>query len=117
MVVCLTEEKRLVIFEVACAWEPLVEEREKEKRHKYQELASDLSRQWPGYQISVIPVVVGDLGLITRLRGHLERAGIMTRDQIRTLMGEVQREVLCAAVKIVKRHMTTEELPGPWARQ
>lgn len=41
-----------VIFEVACAWEPLVGGREWQKREKYQSLSADLAKQWRGYTIS-----------------------------------------------------------------
>ena len=54
--------RELVILEVACAWEPLIMECGREKRCKYQELAADLARQYPGYRITVVPVVLGELG-------------------------------------------------------
>ena len=41
----LAEKRRVVIFKVACAWDPLVGTREQEKRMKYQELAADLVNQ------------------------------------------------------------------------
>ena len=44
MVVRMTAEKRIVVFEVACAWDRLVAEREREKMRKYEELAADLAR-------------------------------------------------------------------------
>ena len=90
----------MVIFEVACAWEPTVTEREN------QELAADLSHQWPGYRIEVILVVVGDLGLITNMRKHLKKSHIFREIEISRLMSDVLREVLCSAVRIIKRHMT-----------
>ena len=37
------ELRRIVIFEIACAWEPLIEERQREKGGKYRELAADLA--------------------------------------------------------------------------
>lgn len=48
IVVRLTKEERLIVFEVTYAWEPLVVERESEKWQKYQQLAAGLLRQWPG---------------------------------------------------------------------
>ena len=38
----------MTIFDVACAWEELLLEREEEKRGKYQELPRDMATQWPG---------------------------------------------------------------------
>ena len=39
-----------------------------EKRPKYQDLAADLSCQNPGYKVHVVPVVMGDLGTVGRLK-------------------------------------------------
>ena len=50
---------------------PLVDEREKQKREVYKELAADLAKQNPGYTIILIPVVVGDQGIIGSLQAHL----------------------------------------------
>lgn len=33
-------------------------------------IPADLAHQWRGYKISVVPVVLGDLGLIVGLRDH-----------------------------------------------
>ena len=49
---------RVVIFEMACASDPLVGTREKEKRTKYQELAADLVNQWPGFRAIVIQAIL-----------------------------------------------------------
>ena len=43
LAVILTREKTFTVFEVACAWDPLVGEMEKDKEGKYQELAADLA--------------------------------------------------------------------------
>ena len=44
LIVRLREERRIVGMEVACAWDPLVVEREQEKRQKYTRLKADLAR-------------------------------------------------------------------------
>ena len=56
LVVCLRNQRRVIIFELAYAWDPTVTEWKNQKRR---ELAAGLSHQWPGYRIEVIPVVVG----------------------------------------------------------
>ena len=45
-------------MEVACAWEPLILEREEDKGSKYGELSADLACQFPGWKIQVYSVVV-----------------------------------------------------------
>ena len=104
LVVRLRSQRRVIIFEVACAWDPTVTERKNQKRREYQELAADLSHQWPGYRIEAIPVVVGDLGLVNNFRKHLKRSQIFSEAEISVLMRDVQREVLCSAVRFIKRH-------------
>ncbi len=44
LVVRMVREKRIVIFKVAVAWDPRVEERDIEKRAKYGDLAADSGR-------------------------------------------------------------------------
>ena len=61
LVVFAKEKRKIIIFDVACAWKPLLNEREGEKREKYQELARDMATQWKGWKSSVVPLVVGDL--------------------------------------------------------
>lgn len=74
---------------------------------KYQELAADLACQWKGFQVQVIPIVIGDLGLIVGLREHLRKAKILNEGEIDQLIREAQREALCSAVRIIRRHMAT----------
>ena len=76
-------------------------------RAKYDRLAADLARNW-GYKVIVVPVVVGDLGTVTHLRRHLNRTGLMNREQITRTIGDLQRETLCAGVQILKRHFTLD---------
>ncbi len=97
--------KKIVIFDVACALDHLVQKREAEKKAKYQELAADLATQWRGCGVTVTPVVLGDLGLVAGLARHLGRSGVLKDEAIAGFMGHAQREVLCAAIQILKRHM------------
>lgn len=62
-----------LIFEVACAWEPFVQKREKEK----EEIPRAGGRPWPGFKVRVIPVVIGDLGTVVGLRESLKSSGIL----------------------------------------
>ena len=56
----------------------------------------------------VVPVVLGDLGTITGLRENLKRAKILTPREMDRFMASAQREVLCSAIKITKRHFSTD---------
>ena len=66
---------------MACAWEPIVGKREKEKKCKYGELAADLAKQNQGYWVDVVPVVIGDLGLVEGLAGAVHEGPGELRDK------------------------------------
>lgn len=104
MVVRLNGEKKIVIFEVACAWKPGVEGRELEKKAKYQNLAADLAKVWKGYRVTID----GRPGADDRLKRHLKRAKILDSTEIRKFMKAAQRETICSAVKIIERHMVAD---------
>ena len=53
---------------MACAWEPLVEEREKEKLDKYRMLAEDMGRREPQWLVSTGAIVICTLGSICKMR-------------------------------------------------
>ena len=55
LVVYSWHTKVISILEVACAWEPLVLVREKEKRANYQEFTKDLAMQHRGWKVLVHP--------------------------------------------------------------
>ena len=102
-------ERRITVCDVACAWEPLVSEREKEKKRKYRELAADLAGQWSGYKVDVIAVVVGTLGLVCNLDGNLKRLGIFSGRERVTVAANLQREAICSGVQILKRHLVLDD--------
>ena len=111
LVVTCERSRRIAIMEVACAWEPGVAERERQKSSKYQELAADLHQQKKGneqrkYRVKVTPVVVGTMGLVCGLHEHLMGSGLLQRGQADKIVEELQREALCGLVRIIKRHMT-----------
>ena len=96
--------KTIHIADVACAWEPLVEEREREKRAKYQHLKADLAQQYrdENYSIFVTPVVIGDLGIICGTRKAIIETGLLTPH---TFLATAQREVLVQNLRLLKRHL------------
>ena len=62
----------LYLNEMAVAWDSIQEERRAEGQSKYRELCVDLRRQFPGYRMDVVPVVIGGLGTVTH---HLVEEG------------------------------------------
>ncbi len=102
-------KKIFIICDIACAWEPLVAEREKEKRRKYQELAADLAGQWGGYRVKVVAVVVGTLGLICDLEGSVGKMEVFSGSETVALAANLQREALCGSIQIIKRHFAIKD--------
>ena len=100
-----TAEKRIVILEVACAWEPLITEREREKAAKYQELAADLPQQYEGYHVVVAPVVMGDLGTIGNVGRVLANTQLFKESVEGSLVASMQRETICGSMRLVARHL------------
>ena len=108
LLVTLPEEKRMCIIEVAVAWDELVLERERQKRDKYQPLKADLGRM-TGWEVLVIPVVVGCLGSIGGLVQSIMDLKIFSKTEALKLTKEIQMEALVAAVRIAKRHLSMSE--------
>ena len=105
IVLFLKEDRCIVILECAVAWELLLEEREREKFYKYQELAADLATQHHGWRVVVVPIVIGSLGTLRSLRQNLNGLALFTQREVNRLAKELQFEVLCSAVRIIRRHL------------
>ena len=102
------ESRRIIIFEIACAWEPLIEERQMEKGLKYRELAADLATQWPGWGVFTIPLVVVSLGSLGSFREELSKLQLLQKSKILWLARNAQFEALCSAVRIIRRHLSND---------
>ena len=90
---------------MACFLDRLIAEREQEKRAKYQELAADLAVQWNS-AITVIPVVLGNLGRLVGLRHHLTRANLFEeKDHQPANSNDAERDAVWV-------HPTPQKAPG-----
>ena len=96
---------------MAVAWDSIQTERRGEKLSKYGPLSADLRRQFPGYSVVIVPVVLGSLGVVSN---HLVKDlcrlppyGVAKAWESVTGM---QRSVLCSTVQILRTHLTAAEL-------
>ena len=107
LVVKQTASRTIHIVDVACTWEPLAEEREREKTAKYQHLKVDLAQQHrrENYAIFVVPVVLGDLGIICGTRGAIIDAGLLSPAETDAFLDTAQREVLVQNLRLIKTHL------------
>ena len=105
MILVLKRSKNILLLEMGCAYGSLLEEREVEKRNKYEELAADLSGQCRGYRLRTVPIVIGDLGSIGGLAKSLESIKIFTQKELSTILSSMQTRVLYGSTRILKRHL------------
>ncbi|XP_068240019.1 uncharacterized protein [Palaemon carinicauda] len=58
-------KKRVSLIDGAVPWHPKVEEKEREKIHKYKDLKIETTRIWD-IPVEIIPIIIGTLGTILR---------------------------------------------------
>ena len=81
------------VIDIAVPGDGRVEEKEKEKREKYQDLAREIRKLWKT-SVNVIPVVVGALGAVAHLEEELAKLDIgrkeVDRAQFSALLGSAR---------------------------
>ena len=75
-----------------------------EKFQKYQKLAAEMRKQFRGYQIKVIPIIIGTLGTVDMLPEDLRSIPKLSKGAVE-VMRAMQRSVLCLAVRILRRYL------------
>ena len=74
-----------------------IEEKEKEKIEKYQDLIKELQKIW-NVGVNIIPLVVGSVGVILKqFRNRLKKTSIAVE------MGQVQKTVLLGKARILRK--------------
>ena len=68
-----------------------------------------LVKQWNECRVKVVPIVLGDLGLVGGLQTQLKRADFISPKLAKHFVREAQREVLCSAIRIIHRHFSCEK--------
>ena len=79
---------------------------------KVPKLAADMTKQFSGYRIKVVPMIIGALGTVEMLLEDLRGIPKLSKSAVE-VMRAIQRTVLCSAVRILRRHLSVEGLePG-----
>ena len=102
----LKESKTTLLLEMACCYDSLIEERQKEKQQKYEELVADLALQFPGNKVKSVPLVIGDLGSIGNQAKSLESTKLFTPKEWEAVLCSMQTRVLYSSTRILKRHLS-----------
>ena len=105
MLVQLKKRKTIFLFEMACAYDALVEERQSEKAGKYDELAADLAIQQRGYSVKVVALIIGDMGSIGNLADQLSSTQLFTPRHVCSIVRAMQQRVLYESTRIIKQHL------------
>ena len=102
----LKESKTTLLLEMACCYDSLLEERQKEKQQKYEELDADLALQFPGNKVKSVPLVIGDMGSIGSLAKSLESTKLFTPKEREAVLCSMQMRVLYSSTRILKPHLS-----------
>ena len=95
------DKKVMMIIDMACPQDIMIEEKEKEKRKKYRQLAFELRTQNPGWTIHVWPAVIGCFGNVNRLDELIRE--IITERRINWTLSEMQRVVVTMSEAIIRK--------------
>ena len=97
LVVVDKKERSCKIIDFAVPGDSRIEEKEKDKIEKYQDLGRELQKIW-NVQVKIIPLVVGSLGAIPKQFGNrLRQIGITAGT------AQVQKTVLLGTIRILRK--------------
>ena len=97
LVVVDKKERSCKIFDFAVPGDSRIEEKEKDKIEKYEDLGRELQKIW-NVKVKIIPLVVGSLGVIPKQFGNrLKQIGITSGKT------QVQKTVLLGTARILRK--------------
>ena len=98
LIVIDKKEQKGIIIDIAVPADVRVEEKEKEKVEKYQDLKKEIKRLWKLGNVEIVPVVVGALGSVS---AEFERW--MGKLGITCNVGVMQKSVLFRTTRILRK--------------
>ena len=91
------EENNCIIVDFAIPYDTRIEQKEKEKVEKYQDLKRELQKLW-NMKVKVVPIVIGALGTPPKdIKSRVEELGIETRIE------EMQKTVILQSARILRK--------------
>ena len=94
----MIRERSCKIIKFAVPGDSRIEEKEKDKIKKYQDLGRELQRKIWNVEVKIIPLVVGSLGAISKQFGNrLKHIGITAGT------AQVQKTVLLGMARILRK--------------
>ena len=99
----MKHDRKILICDMACPQQQNIDAKRTEKLTKYRQLAFETRQRRPGYDITVIPVIIDALrGGMKRFRTELKKM-FQKDEHINKIAGEMQRTVLMDSESIVCR--------------
>ena len=98
IVVLHKKEKKCLIVDVAVSGDCRINEKEKEKIDKYQDLRREVSKLWQQKKVHGVPIVIGVLGSIS-----MNFIDFIHQLEIKTHMGELQKAALLGTARILRK--------------
>jgi len=95
-ILCINQTNKIWILDVACTWDPLLEERDREKVAKYIPLAADMGKRVPRWHVKVGALVVGSLGTIKSLRSQLAQLQLWKASELDRILSDKIQSTYCS---------------------
>ena len=90
------------IVDVACPFDTRVQDKEREKVEKYQDLKRELKRIWQSQEIVTIPIIIGTLGTVSKNFEHcLRKLDIMVN------FSTLQKACLLGSARVIRKVLDT----------
>ena len=91
-------ERKYLIIDVACPFDIRVKYKEKEKIENYQDLKRELKRIWKLRRVTVVPIITGALGTVSKdIEKWLAEFGVTCR------LESLQRAFLLGTARILRK--------------
>ena len=90
--------KEVKIIDIAVPGDSRVEEKELAKMDKYQYLREEIGHVWQMRSVTVVPVVIGALGVILdKFEKHIEKLGVMIATDV------IQKTALLGSARLLRK--------------
>ena len=95
------QERKIWLIDMARPSESNIEDKQREKRFKYQQLAFEIREKRTGYLVEIIPFVIGCLGGgMKKLEDEMAK---LILEEKRKMIREMQKVVLMESETIVRK--------------
>ena len=92
------KKKRIRVVEASIPWDENVNKKYEEKNEKYQTVRQELRKQYEGYELQQVNMIIGELGTITTLREELAKIS----KKAAKLVVKIQRVVIMHSIQIIE---------------